>query len=132
VIYLDSTVVLSQLLAEKRQPPKTLWAEPLVSSRLLQYEVWTRIHARELTDTHSDEVARFLARLSFLEMAPAILGRAIDPFPVPVRTLDALHLASVEYANEEAQTRGQSVRLASYDNRLIAAARSLEIEIYDL
>jgi len=36
-------------------PSPTLWHEPLVSSRLLQYEVWTRIHAYDLGPTHSEE-----------------------------------------------------------------------------
>ena len=48
MIYLDSSVALAHLLVEDRVPPSALWAEPLVSSRLLECEVWTRIHARRL------------------------------------------------------------------------------------
>ncbi len=48
MIYLDTSVVLAQILADDRAPPEDLWEEPLVTSRLLQYEVWTRIHARRL------------------------------------------------------------------------------------
>jgi hypothetical protein len=40
-----------------------------------------------------------------------------------VRTLDALHLASILFLRE----RGQAIELASYDSRLIAAASSLGI-----
>jgi hypothetical protein len=39
--------------------------------------------------------------------------------------LDALHLASVEFL----RARGQRVQLASYDKRLVHAARALGIEI---
>jgi hypothetical protein len=45
VIYLDTSVALAQLLAEDRLPPERLWQETLVSSRLLEYEIWNRIHA---------------------------------------------------------------------------------------
>jgi len=51
--------------------------------------------------------------------------RALEPFPVPVRTLDALHLASIEFLREQAQT----VELATYDRRLITAAKSLRIPL---
>jgi hypothetical protein len=43
VIYLDTSVVLAQLLAEDRRPPAALWTEVLVSSRLLEYELATRL-----------------------------------------------------------------------------------------
>jgi hypothetical protein len=39
VIYLDTSVVLAQLLAEDRRPPASLWSESLVASRLVEYEV---------------------------------------------------------------------------------------------
>jgi antitoxin (DNA-binding transcriptional repressor) of toxin-antitoxin stability system len=39
LIYLDSSVALAQLFGEGRSPPDALWQEPLVSSRLLEFEV---------------------------------------------------------------------------------------------
>jgi predicted nucleic acid-binding protein len=114
VIYLDTSVCLAHLLAEDRHPPDTLWAHPLVSSRLLEYEMWTRIHARGLSRTHGEHVRSLLARVALLELAPAVLARALEPFPAPVRTLDALHLASVEFL----RTRGQTVELFTYDERM--------------
>jgi len=51
LIYLDASVALAHLLAEDRRPPASLWEEPLISSRLLQYEIWVRIHAYGLTIT---------------------------------------------------------------------------------
>jgi uncharacterized repeat protein (TIGR01451 family) len=56
LIYLDTSVALAHLLAEDRLPPESLWREPLISSRLLEYEIWSRIHARKLSHTHGDEV----------------------------------------------------------------------------
>ena len=48
MIYVETSVALAQLLAEDRCPPESLWNTPVVSSRLTEYEVWTRIHARRL------------------------------------------------------------------------------------
>ena len=59
MIYLDTSVALAQLLAEDRAPPSSLWGEPLIASRLLEYEIWTRLNARRLGQSHGEE-ARFL------------------------------------------------------------------------
>jgi len=128
VIYLDSSVALAQLLVEDRVPPERLWDEPLAASRLLEYEVWTRIHARRLGESHGDAVHALIGRIALVELAPPVLLRALDPFPCPVRTLDVLHLASIEFL----RSQGQTPTLASYDARLVAAARALKIPIYDL
>jgi hypothetical protein len=125
VIYLDSSVALAHLLAEDRAPPATLWREPLIASRLLEYEVWTRLNARRLGRSHGEEAGALIQRVALIELAPPVLERALAPFPAPVRTLDALHLASIEFL----RGRGQFVELASYDDRLVAAARALSIPV---
>ncbi len=126
--YLDTSVALAHLLAGDRTPPEALWREPLISSRLLEYELWTRIHARKLGRSHGDQVRALVGRVALVELAPPVLARALEPFPRPVRTLDALHLASVEFL----RAHGQTVNLASYDDRLRAAARALKIPLYTL
>ncbi len=45
MIYVDTSVVLAHLLTEDRSPPASFWQGNLVSSRLLEYEVWTRLHS---------------------------------------------------------------------------------------
>ena len=125
MIYLDTSVALAHLLAADRSPPESLWRDPLVSSRLLEYELWTRIHARGLARSHSEAARELLARIGFLELAPPVLARALDPFPLPVRTPDALHLASLEFL----RGRGQRVSLASYDDRMVSMAKRLRIPI---
>ena len=128
MIYLDTSVALAHLLAEDRSPPERLWQEPLISSRLIEYEIWIRIHARKLARSHADEVRSLLGRIAFIELSPPVLARALEPFPKPVRTLDALHLASIEFLLKQ----GQTVTLASYDSRLINAARALRFPIYKI
>lgn len=128
MIYLDTSVALAHLLAEDRSPPESLWAQTLVSSRLLEYELWTRVHARGLTHSHGEYVRTLIGQVALLELAPPVLARALEPFPHPVRTLDALHLASMEFL----RAQGQPVQLASYDKRLLAAARDLNFDPVDL
>ena len=128
MIYLDTSVVLAQLLAEDRRPPASLWDGVLVASRLMEYEVWTRLHARGLAESHGEAASGLIGRVALLELSPPVLARALDAFPVPVRTLDALHLASCDYLRNQ----GQSVSLASYDRRMTAAARALALPVYDL
>lgn len=128
MIYLDTSVALAQLLAEDRRPPDGLWRESLVSSRLLEYEVWNRIHARGLGATHGGLVRQLLGRLAMLELVRPVLARALEPFAAPVRRLDAMHLASADFL----RSRGERVRVASYDERFLAAARSLGLEPYPL
>jgi predicted nucleic acid-binding protein len=128
VIYLDSSVALAHLLAEDRFPPADLWQQQLVSSRLLEYEVWNRIHARRLDQSHGDAVRALISHVALLELAMPVLARALDPFPIAVRTLDALHLSSIEFL----RLRQQQVKLASYDARLIAGAQALHIPMYGL
>jgi len=54
--------------------------------------------------------------------------RALEPFPTPIRTLDALHLASIEWL----RGLGQRPKLATYDDRLAAAASSLDVPLITL
>lgn len=128
MIYLDTSVALAHILAEDRAPPPSLWLQPLISSRLLEYEMWTRLHARKLGRSHGEEARSLLGRVALIELAPPILARALEEFPIPVRTLDSLHLASIEFL----RAQGQTVDLATYDTRLLEAARALGVSIFSL
>lgn len=125
MIYLDTSVALAHLLAEDRHPPEDFWAEVLVSSRLIEYELWTRLNARDLARSHGEAARALLARLAMLELSPVVLARAREPFPVSVRTLDALHLASADFLRDQKQV----VEIASYDARMSSAARRMGFSI---
>ena len=128
MIYVDSSIALAQLLSETRSPPDRVWRQHLVSSRLLEYEVWNRIHAYRLTDTLGENAHDLLALVDMVEMTRLVLARALAPFPIPVRTLDGLHLATVEYLHRQ----DSSLELGSYDEDLKAAAATLGIPIAEL
>jgi len=97
----------------------------LVSSRLLEYEIWNRVHAYGLVRSHAEEARVLLMGVELVEMDRPVLARALEPLPLAVRTLDALHLATIDFLS----TRGEAVALASYDNRLLAAAHALGIPV---
>jgi predicted nucleic acid-binding protein len=124
VIYIDSSVVLADLFAESKSPPESLWDQDIGSSRLLVYEVWNRLGVRRLTIPQKERAQALLGRIDLTEMSEQALRRALIPFPISVRTLDALHLATMEFIRE----RGETLELASYDNRLLAAAAALGIQ----
>lgn len=126
MVYVDTSVMLAQILAEDRSPPEAFWSETLVASRLLEYETWNRLHARDLAGELGETARQLLGRVAMLELVPPVLARALEPFPLAVRTLDALHLASLDFLREQ----GQSVSLATYDRRMASAAEALEIPLH--
>lgn len=127
-VYLDASAVLAQLLAEDRCPPASIWSESLISSRLIEYEVLVTLHARALTASHGDSARQLLDTLDLVELSPVVLTRALEPFPRPVRTLDALHLATLDYL----RGTGSTVHLATYDRRMQDVASELKLPLYDL
>jgi predicted nucleic acid-binding protein len=118
LIYLDTSVVLARLLAEDRSPPDAFWSQTFVASRLLEYEIFNRLHARGVASTYGGDARQLVDRANLVDMSTEALGRALLPFAQPVRTLDAMHLATMVFL----RSRGLTPALASYDQRLAAAA----------
>ena len=83
-MYIDPSVALAHLLAEDHVPPERLWREPLISSRLIEYEIWTRIHALKLSQSHADEVRALLGRLALIELALRCWRGPWNPFREPL------------------------------------------------
>lgn len=127
MIYVDTSVVLAYLLAEDRYPPDDFWRQELVTSRLLEYEVWTRLNAKKLKSSHGEAARAIISRLAFVELVAPALTRALEPFPAPVRTLDGLHLATAYFL----KTRDPSLTVATYDKTLAAAAQALGFAVIE-
>jgi predicted nucleic acid-binding protein len=91
--------------------------------------VWTRLNARGgPTELHFVRARELMERVVLIELSSEVLSRALRPFPLALRTLDALHLATVDYLRRGAET----VELASYDKRLVEAAKALGIPVADI
>ena len=123
--YIDSSVALAYVLAEVRMPAQDFWDSTLVSSQLLAYEVWNRLQKDRPTRTIEDGARALLSGIELIDLSEVVLARALEPWPVPIRTLDALHLATADYLRGQ----GESIDLASYDGCLIAAAQAIGISI---
>jgi hypothetical protein len=86
------------------------------------------MHARGLGRSHGPEARALLARVSLIDFSPAVLARALEPFPTSVGTLDGLHLATIEFL----RAGGEDIELASYDQWMNTCAQALGIAIYAL
>lgn len=91
---IDTSVALAHLLAKDSCPPTDRWEGRLVTSRLIEYEIWTRLYADKLGEFHGEAPRGIIERIASVELTPPVVERALDEFPCPVRTLGALHLAT--------------------------------------
>jgi hypothetical protein len=121
VIYLDSSVALARILAESRSPPDPFWTELFTSSALLEYEVINRVLSRRDWAMRIGVARQLIGLVDLLDLSQPILARALQAFPAPVRTLDGLHLATMDWL----RAQGQPFELATYDQRLAAAATAM-------
>jgi hypothetical protein len=129
MIYVDSSVVLAHLFAEDTRPEPSFWErDDLVSSALAEYECWVRVHAYGRAETHGAALVDVLGRIDLLALNEATCARCRAPFPVAVRTLDAIHLAAADFL----RMRGFVPRVASYDARLCEGAQALGLALHAL
>lgn len=123
--YLDTSVVLAHLLGEDRRPPITFWSQSATSSGLLKYEISVRLNARTGSPKTLLMARRLLADIELVPLDEAALERTLQPFPVSLRTLDAIHLSTFLFL----QNRGLKLELATYDKRMARAAKALGITL---
>jgi predicted nucleic acid-binding protein len=128
LIYVDSSVALASLFAEATRPPSAFWDGELCSSRLLEYELWTVVNGRGRNRDLGGGVVELLSRIGLLELDGEVLDRVLEPFPSPVRTLDAIHLATADFVRQ----KGPRVEFASYDRRQLEVAQKLGFELAEL
>ena len=128
MIYLDTSVALAHLLAEDREPPASLWAEELVSSRLLEYELATRLNALEAAADTRSAARALMTRVAMVELVGPVLEDATGVRASSVRTLDALHLAAASFLRDQ----GVDVTVASYDQRMCRAAATRGFALFEL
>jgi hypothetical protein len=79
--------------------------------------VWNRVHARRLGHSHGDAVRELISRVALIELGAPVLERALEPFPIPVRTLDALHLASIEFLGAGKRLNWQAMTIDCWRRR---------------
>jgi len=134
IAYVDASVVLRVLLGEPGRLREWRQLETAVSSALAEVDLLRtldRLHLRggltlEETAERRGAAFRLLHAVSLADVSAPILRRAEDPFPTPLGTLDAIHLATA-LAWREARHPGLIV--ATHDPQLALAARACGFEV---
>jgi uncharacterized protein len=121
VAYLDTSAVVKLLMRERETAAlrRELRHWPRrASSSLLRVELLRTIRRAGLPRLNAP-TRRHLAAISLIRMDDALLDRAGDLDPVPLRSLDAIHLAS-------ALTLGSDLGVVvTYDDRMLQGAAAL-------
>ena len=132
-VYLETSALLAWLLGEPRAPEVAAaidGADEVVSSVLTVTEAARGLLRAEqlgrLTAVERLELRGVLERLHtqwlLMEVTAEVLGRAAEPFPAePVRTLDAIHLATAL----ELRRAWPELVVLSLDRRVRASATGL-------
>lgn len=132
--YLDSSIVLRMVLGEAGALPNVGFAQRLVSSRLIEAEslrtldrlrLQGRVDAVELA-IRQVRLLEWLDEIDQIAVDDDILRRVGRPFPVPLGTLDAIHLATAEHCLD---LEGGKLTLATHDAQLALAARALGLSV---
>ena len=134
--YLDSSALLRIILREPGalELKELRSCESIISSELLAIECPRTIDRLRLQKSLSTEEAasRFAVVREWLEavdlvlLQRPILSRASEPFPTPLGTLDALHLATALVWRDRTQ---QELVMATHDGGLAIAARAFGIQV---
>jgi predicted nucleic acid-binding protein len=133
IAYVDTSVLLRLVLREPDGLEDLRSAEAFVSSELLVVETLRTIDRLRLQGSLSAEEAAFrrglavewLEAVDLVLLQRAVLSRASEPFPTPLGTLDALHLATALVWQDRMQ---RTLVLATHDRDLALAARTFGIE----
>ncbi len=129
IAYVDSSVLLRVVLAQPDRLREWASIQHAVTSALTEVECLRTldrrflqglIDAADLADRRS-LVLRLLERMDRIDVSPAVLRRAADPFPTPLGTLDAIHLATAILWREG---RSEAPVLVTHDGLLATAARA--------
>ena len=131
--YLDASVILRRALG---QPDPLAWDDvnAMVTSSLTRVECLRTVDrlrvqraVDEISQLRTREVLyRIFESYSVIEVGATVLERAAMPFPVPIKTLDAIHLASALLFQEAS---GEPIRLATHDRALAQAGRAMGFEV---
>ena len=136
IAYLDSSALLRIILREPGalELKELRSCESIISSELLAIECPRTIDRLRLQNSLSTEEAasRFAVVREWLEavdlvlLQRPVLSRASEPFPTPLGTLDALHLATALVWRDRTQ---QELVMATHDGGLAIAARAFGIQV---
>jgi len=134
IAYLDTSALLRVLLREPGALDDLRTYDGLVSSELIGVESARTIdRLRNQGALTIDEAAERNARVNewveavdLVLLRPPVLSRASEPMPIPLGTLDAIHLASALIWRDRL---GPLPRLLTHDAALGVAARGFGFDV---
>lgn len=134
IAYLDSSVVLRIVMGQGNRLKEWKSVRGAVASALVEVEclrTLDRLRIREALSerdlaSRREAVFRLLEEAHVVEPSRPVLSRAAQPFPTPVGTLDAIHLATALLWQETAEP---DVVMATHDAALALAARACGLRV---
>jgi predicted nucleic acid-binding protein len=129
-VYWDSSILLALAMEESHQLVDWRSHECRIGSELVRVECFRSLDRIQLAGRSTPEKLlkareNLFALLAVLDVVPIhgeILRRASDPFPLPVRTLDAIHLSTAIAWRDRYE---QEVVFATHDKTLGKAAAAV-------
>ena len=133
-VYVDTSALLRLVLREANALEELRSTDRLVSSELLAVEGRRTIdRLRLMGSLTQDETAErlrafgeWLEAIDLVLLRQPVLARAAEPMPVPLGTLDALHLATALTWRDRT---GESLVVSTHDSALGSAARVFGFDV---
>ncbi len=135
--YVDSSVVLRLALGQSAALVEWPTVARGITSTLTRVECLRGLenYRRRVSMSDADwagcrnSTLRILETLEVMNPDPIVLERAAAPMPTPLRTLDAIHLATALLWTE---STGETLVLATHDLALGTAARAFGMDVIGL
>jgi predicted nucleic acid-binding protein len=132
--YIDTSALLRIVLREPGALNDLRSYDALVSSELIAVESARTIDRLRLQGSLTTEeasarlrtVQEWLEAIDLVLLRPPVLSRASEPMPMPLGTLDALHLATALIWRDR---MGPLPTMATHDTALGLAARSFGFDV---
>jgi predicted nucleic acid-binding protein len=134
--YVDASILIRVIFGEPH--PLAAWAriDTPVSSELARVECLRTIDRASFDSRlEADDLARrrasafeVLQAVNIVPLGADVLDRAAEPFPTPLGTLDAIHLATALLVREQFD----DLVFATHDRTLGIAARSMGFQVEGL
>jgi predicted nucleic acid-binding protein len=128
--YLDSSVALRVVLRAENALAEWKSIDEHISSSLLRVECLRTLERLRIEEEIPDEeierrktaVRQIIESVRLLNITPCVLARAAEPFNSPLKTLDAIHLATAIAWRLQGDA---DLAFATHDVRLARAARAV-------
>ena len=134
IAYLDTSALLRIVLREPGALDQLRSCDALVSSELIGLECARTIDRLRLQGSLTPDeaavrlrsVTDWLEAIDLVLLRPTVLSRASEPMPMPLGTLDAVHLATALIWRDR---MGPLPSMATHDTALASAARAFGFEV---